>query len=749
MRIRPKYFVVLVFFTLFPLIGLPSSSYAEEKKPWLDTFNPTRELYVSPTGVNPLITVDVSNKGNDGQLAGSPLNTQGNIPLASDQPSNAIYFDGQDDFISLQTGVGTWGTSYTIEGWLKTTSSASHPSTNFPIIGTWGSVSSRGVGQAFGVNGGHLSFTVSETAEAGCQDDWVNIQGPSINDGNWHHVAATINQSTNTVSLFVDGKIQSQGSIENIADAGCGISALSYIGSTGSWPNIYLNATLDEVRVFGRVLTETEISSHYSAGVDVNENLDSSILGGWNFSQSTGGTIDSPLTLDAAISTAKPGDLFWLQGGEYEGPFTFHLDGTKENPIVFRAYPGKSAKILGYLRQNGAYNWFWGLEITDPDELASADGTSAGIMANAPGIHVINCYIHHNLNRNGIGAWSKGPDHVYYGNIIHDAGKGNIPSNGKNWHGIYAQNSMESDGRKYFVNNVLFENDAGRISFNFHGYATCKDCPPLLSGFYLTQNVFAKRRFLIGGYNVPSQQNIVVSNYFYQAPAQFGYARPTQVEFSNNYLGRTGLYLQWFWGTGETIYNQSLPNVFTDNEIILPPGPHSIFRTSAYTDSGRCEGCPAIQGNDEFDRNTYTSPFKATFFANNLNLGTLNFSQWKQHSEEAGNGFDGRSREISAPKQAKIVLLPNDYEPGRAYLVIYNWGLQDSVSVDLSKFLTLGKDYEVFSIKSPRSHSIQAGIYENPISIPTDKKEFLAFLIKTTGNNSLVPPSNLRILPNQ
>ena len=743
---KRRHIVFSLLLIILLITGQSISCLAQEQKPWLDSFSPTRELYVSPTGVNPLILQDLTGQGNTGTLSGYPVHTDGHTVTSTGQPSQAIYLNGIDDFITLQTPVGTWGTSYTIEAWIKTNSSASHSSTVFPILGVWGGASSAGVGQAFGINGGHLSFAVSENAASGCQDVSFKIEGPSINDGTWHHVAAVINQSTNTVSLFVDGIKKNEGNMGDIADSGCGIPGMSFIGSTGGWPSIFLNATLDELRVSGRAFTATEIASRYNAGVDAHDSLDSSTVSLWNFSQPSGGTLNSPLTLPAAIRLAEPGDLFWLLGGEYLGPYIFTQDGTGEKPIVFRAYKDENAKIIGYIKQSGAHNWFWGLEITDPDGLATQDDSSGGILSAAPGLHVINCHIHHNLNRNGLAAWNTGANHVFYGNIVHSAGKGNIPTDGSNWHGVYTHNNFDTNGRKYFVNNVFMDNDAGILSHNFHGYATCKDCPPLLTGFYVTQNVFANRPFLIGGYNVPAQQHIVNDNYFYQANAAFGFRRPVQTEFRRNYIGRGFLDLRWLWGTGETIYQQVSPNIFTDNKIILPSDYHNMVRTSAYMSDGRCEGCPKIQETDQFDQNTYSAPFKGWLFAADMKFEALNLSEWKQRTAEAGNSFDSHSKEIPAPTQEKIVLLPNDYDSNRAHLLIYNWGLKDSVSVDLSAFLPAGTAYRIFSIKSPNSNPIQTGIYQDLVSIEMKGQEFLTFLVTTSlGDVTPLPPQNLRI----
>jgi hypothetical protein len=65
-------------------------------------------------------------------------------------------------------------------------------------------------------------------------------------------------------------------------------------------------------------------------------------------SASNDGSIASPLDLATALSATspvKPGDTLWLRGGTYRGSFTSRLTGTSTAPIVVRQYPGERATI--------------------------------------------------------------------------------------------------------------------------------------------------------------------------------------------------------------------------------------------------------------------------------------------------------------------------------------------------------------------------------------------------------------------
>jgi hypothetical protein len=368
--------------------------------------------------------------------------------------------------------------------------------------------------------------------------------------------------------------------------------------------------------------------------------------------------------------------------------------------------------INGGFEIKGAYNWIWGFDITDPLHVSQID---SGVRIVNRGVRVINNSIHHQASKNAMGAWDTGPGQVIYGNIIYD----------NQGHNIYMQNNFFRYGYKQILNNMFLDATCGGC-YNVHGYAT----NDFVTGFNFRSNVVKNGRFLIGGFNAPAEREVVSENYFYKSLVQFGYRRPTQVNFTQNYLGRSTLDIAWFWGSGEVQYRQSLPNVFTDNQIHRPPGIHIRFTTSAYLPSGLCGGCPAIRSVDVFDRNTYSNPFKAFFFANNTNRGTLNFVGWKNATAGAGKAFDANSVTVPGPTTPKIVILPNQYEPARAHLIIYNWGRRPTVLVNLSPFLSPGSKYSIFQPKAVFGPAMRTGTYGAPIRLDTGRQEFLSFVVR-------------------
>jgi hypothetical protein len=422
----------------------------------------------------------------------------------------------------------------------------------------------------------------------------------------------------------------------------------------------------------------------------------------------------NPTSFKRAIEKADPGDMYLITGGTYRGPFVLKRKGSNDKPIIFRAAPGSRVIIDGGMKITGENTWIWGMEFT-----ATKDnpGTGGPIFLFAPGIHIINNIIH-DKSGTGINAWNYGPGQVIYGNIIYRQ-----ESKTGNPHNVYTQNDFYKNGYKYFVNNMFLDPQEG--AFNFHAYTKSG----LVSGYHVEKNIFANGPFLIGGFNKPADREVVLDNNFYNVALHFGYQRPAQARFENNYVARSKLYMEWYWGAGETKYEQTAPNIIVGNEIVQPVNRTFRFRTAANLSSGSCEGCARIRPADVFNNNKYSTPFTASFYAGGKKLETVKLDAWRKATAEAGNAFDTNSSQIENPKGTKVVLIPNEYEPGRAHLAVYNWGKLQNVSVDLSSVVPNGKEFEIYPARATFGQPILLGIYSRPVKIPTGGEEFLVFLV--------------------
>jgi hypothetical protein len=98
-------------------------------------------------------------------------------------------------------------------------------------------------------------------------------------------------------------------------------------------------------------------------------------------------------------------------------------------------------------------------------------------------------------------------------------------------------------------------------------------------------------------------------------------------------------------------------------------------------------------------------------------------------SRDAGNAFDLNSRVVEMPSETKTILVPNSYDPARAILVVYNWGVRPDVIVDFSAVAPAGSAFSVYRAKDLFGSPVASGTYTGPISIPLGGSEFSVFVV--------------------
>ena len=88
---------------------------------------------------------------------------------------------------------------------------------------------------------------------------------------------------------------------------------------------------------------------------------------------------------------------------------------------------------------------------------------------------------------------------------------------------------------------------------------------------------------------------------------------------------------------------------------------------------------------------------------------------WKQIT-----GFDANSSySYAAPTGTEVFVIPNEYEPGRAHIAIYNWALNPTVNVDLSNVLAVGDTYSIYAVENYLGAPVTTGTYNGtPVAIP-------------------------------
>jgi hypothetical protein len=193
---------------------------------------------------------DSSGNGHHGTANGATLTTDrlGN-------PNSAYSFDGVDDYILIPAIDIT--TDLSISFWLKTTSSNSNswPSNQFIIDRDLCGVQrdwSVGLGQ-----GGKIQFNT------GANIDHVLTSSSDINDDTWKHIVVVRDAGNQKKEIYVNGILSASSVFDNQPFQNNAINI--YFGASVclTSQHDYFNGSLDEIRLYNRVLTAAEIQELY------------------------------------------------------------------------------------------------------------------------------------------------------------------------------------------------------------------------------------------------------------------------------------------------------------------------------------------------------------------------------------------------------------------------------------------------------------------------------------------------------
>ena len=110
-------------------------------------------------------------------------------------------------------------------------------------------------------------MTSAEKIQAGFETstgtDYTVTSTNTYSDGNWHYAVATYDGSS-TLRLYIDGvSVASKATSGAIPDTG---TQPLRVGANSLSPNGYFTGAADEVRVWNRAVSSSEVSSQYSSG---------------------------------------------------------------------------------------------------------------------------------------------------------------------------------------------------------------------------------------------------------------------------------------------------------------------------------------------------------------------------------------------------------------------------------------------------------------------------------------------------
>ncbi len=253
----------------------------------------------------------------------------------------ALLLDGDGDYVVFDGFKGITGTaSRTCMAWVNTTS------TSQGMIMNWGSsnVSEKWM------------FRVESDGTLGL-GIWGGAAATSatVNDGNWHHVAAVLNDDgdpdISEVLFYIDGQLQESTSINNQAINTSDDNNLLIGAVNPDSPTAFFNGMIDDARLFNYALTSDEISNYALTNLDVY----------LPFSEGFGSTTaDNSLNNRSATLNNQPS---WVPDYGIDGAIQF--DGTNDYVEVanYKGILGSASRTCTAWIKTETYNKFimgWG-----------------------------------------------------------------------------------------------------------------------------------------------------------------------------------------------------------------------------------------------------------------------------------------------------------------------------------------------------------------------------------------------------
>jgi hypothetical protein len=213
---------------------------------------------------------DESGNGNDGTVHGATLTEDrfGN-------KGSAYSFDGVDDYIEkknpsnvLNIGSQNW----TISVWIKTNNLSQMIISRYEC--GWDCSPDVGAEALYnlGISNANAYFSVRSDNMYGMKETPIVRDNNNINDGTWHYITGILDRDVLLLKLFIDGKEKntvSIGKLDSITDGGSPFEIGRIFRQQGSSTE-YFKGDIDDIRIYNRALSESEIQQLYATTLETN-----------------------------------------------------------------------------------------------------------------------------------------------------------------------------------------------------------------------------------------------------------------------------------------------------------------------------------------------------------------------------------------------------------------------------------------------------------------------------------------------
>jgi hypothetical protein len=232
---------------------------------------------------------DESGNGNNATVNGAIL-----VGDRFGDSTNAYSFDGLDDFISSSPNLPINSAPRSVVSWFKTNTIYINTSqyNHVQCINGWGSSTSGKVifPQHIVAPSGKAWF------ETGSSSNSI-YSNNSVNNFQWHQIVTTYNGSGTSIKLYIDGLLQD--STNNLI---LNTYNSNFIIGNAPWANIPFRGLIDDVAIYNRALTSSEITSLYNSSQNtINLNLTTFLEGSYSGNSSMTATLNK---VNASISNS-------------------------------------------------------------------------------------------------------------------------------------------------------------------------------------------------------------------------------------------------------------------------------------------------------------------------------------------------------------------------------------------------------------------------------------------------------------
>jgi Concanavalin A-like lectin/glucanases superfamily/Immunoglobulin I-set domain/Immunoglobulin domain/Cohesin domain len=220
-------------------------------------------------------------------VGGNNGNLGGNVTFGPGEVDQAFVFDGTNSFIDLGSPANLQLQDFTIECWIER-SSSSVVSASYPNAQIFGYGQN---GYALGIwHDGRLYLTKNDV-------DQVAVSAGLTDTNSWHHVAVT--KSGSNVVFYLDGVGLPPVTYTEVFSFETSVS----IGALGSTQICPFYGAIDELAVYSRALSASEIQTIYTAGSG------GKCFSGGPFITKQPTNVAVPVGLNASFSVAASGTL--------------------------------------------------------------------------------------------------------------------------------------------------------------------------------------------------------------------------------------------------------------------------------------------------------------------------------------------------------------------------------------------------------------------------------------------------------